>query len=361
MKNLLIGGLILLVVGAASIDERVRRFPQSLSCQLWGIGCEPTRLVPLDTSYYAVPRTVGAWSQYNDMSEGPLPWWRLSTGRPFHETMSRHVDVHGLSAVGFGLRAHPTINYYENIRKAMRTPGIDIIVLWLEFWSATETDCDGNTRIMWQDYPDEVFNWLYETYGQQEKAVFLMTFESDTRIYPSECNGGTAQERMDYMLYVFNKRQAASMAARQAHPHAKLRVFFAVEVDQYGFRGEDYLTARDIIPRMDVSPDFIGLSLWPNKSNPALEAYRKVQEWTGLPNYRMFVAEVGAREHQQGDQYSRIMEVVPGLFDQGLAFALVWSLEQSNLEQQTLHALADPDTGEYRSGMQAIREINDVY
>jgi hypothetical protein len=39
----------------------------------------------------------------------------------------------------------------------------------------------------------------------------------------------------------------------------------------------------------------------------------------------------------------------------------VWSLEQSSEKQMTLHALIDPETGEYRSGMDAIQELNEIY
>jgi hypothetical protein len=126
------------------------------------------------------------------------------------------------------------------------------------------------------------------------------------------------------------------------------------------------LVARDVIPLMDsLEGVMVGLSCWPNKcgrtEDEVIESFNRVMEWTGLPPYRLFVAEVGAQELAAGDQYNRIMTVVSALFDRGAAFALVWSLEQQEGKQQTLHAVIDPETGEYRSGMDAIKELNDAY
>jgi len=405
MRKWILGGLLLITTIAWAGDIIIRR--------------TPGRRIVND---YIIPRSVGAWSQYNDMTSVGQPWWSITTGRPFWETLERARDIHDLTAVGFALRAHPTDNTQnnENIRRAFRTPGIDIIVLWLSHWSSTEPKTDGTHTIMWQNYPDgqewqqeeSIFDQLYRTYGGQDKTIIVMTYESDNRLhgkclprdecvpegwYWNDCPDVCREQReydynwpigygwwfpenyvlpdgcrirccdmqksarRDLLIRQFERRQEAVEAARATRPDAKLKVFHAVEIDRYGNEYEWMLVARDVLPYLDVMPDFIGLSLWPNKSDPAVESFRRVQDWTGLPAYRFFIAEVGARERQAGDQYNRIMQVVPPLLDMGLSFALVWSLEQSSENQYTLHALVDPVTGEYRSGMQAIKELNDEY
>jgi hypothetical protein len=381
MRRIIFGGLLLIAVIGGTLY--------------------PRRQAPPWRDDYAVPRTVGAWSQVNDMTLAPEPWWPLTTGRPFHETLSLFRQEHDLSAIGFGLRAHPTINQFENIRHAFRSRDVDIMVLWLSHWIATEPDCRDGKYVAWQAYPEAIFEELYVNYSDVPLTIILMSFESDVRLwgkycwsreecpphpwYTGECiescedgtlvaydvtpEDATCQQvcadmaKMDraaYMLRVFNARQRAAMNARFKYRHAKLKVYHAIEIDQYD-PGRWLLVARDIIPMMQSPPDFIGLSLWPAKSDPALESFHNVQLWTGLPAHRFFIAEVGALEVNPGDQYNRIMSVVPPLFDEGIAFALVWSLEQWQENQQTLHAIVDPATGEYRSGMQAIRELNEEY
>ena len=401
-RTLLCGVLLLTTIAWAG--DILRPPPrQTLGCLLFGINCrDPLRLIPDDPRPYAVPRSVGAWSQYNDMSEGPLPWWPITTGRPFWETLQRAHDIHDLTAVGFALRAHPTINYYENVRRAFRNPDIDIIVLWTTHWAATEDNCDGGQNVVWQDYPLTIFEDLYRTYAHQNKTIILMTYESDNRLHgmgcrereqcapwgwytngvcEAACEDGTLMgipemsegepcsvvccdlsklSRGRYMIRTFDARQAAVEAAREAHPDAALRVYHAVEIDRYS-DDEWLLVARDVLPYLQTPPDFVGLSLWPAKSDPAIESFHRVQDWIGLPAYRFFIAEVGAREQYVGKQYDRLMSVIPPLFDAGVAFALVWSLEQSSENQFTTHALVDQETGEYRSGMAAIEELNETY
>jgi hypothetical protein len=426
-RTCVVVALLCLVTGMAAAQENQgnRRGDCDYWCQIFG-GDDALRRMgpPSRPSDYYIPRSVGAWSQVNDMTVGGQPWWQLTTGRPFYETVLQMDREHGLSAIGFGLRAHPTDNVEayngcgellpdaspnsEAIRPAFRHPGMDIIVLWLSHWGTTEMSCDGQSYIAWQEYPLDVYGWLYRYYGNQDKAVILMSYESDNRLHGKgchdrdecswydlagcveRCEAGTWMvndwypegyvrpddclsvccdqdklARRHRMLRIFNERQAAAEAARWKYRHAKLRVYHAIEVDRYDREGLWLTTARDVIPYMQKPPDFVGLSCWPAKcgetTSEVIESFNRVMEWTGLPVYRMFVAEVGAREFTPGDQYNRIMTVVPPLFDRGAAFALVWSLEQSSEKQMTLHALIDPETGEYRSGMDAIQELNEIY
>jgi hypothetical protein len=408
-RQIIILTAVILAVAAAAPAQDMRRYPPdtSVACVLWGDCRTHRRLRPSDPSQYAVPRSVGAWTQWPDMSEGPLPWWHLITGRPFFDTLAEMVDRHDIRAVGFALRAHPTENIYENIRKAFRVEGIDILVLWLEHWANTEPSCDGSPYLAWQNLPPDIFEQLYTYYANQPKTIIVMTFESSQRLHGKgclardECAPGTwyadecpavceenpdlgvgwwlpegyvrpddcqsiccdlaKSRRRDYMLQTFNELQSAVQSARIAHADAKLKVFFAVEIDRFSNQEEWLLTARDVLPYMDALPDFIGLSLWPAKAGDVVESFRRVQGWVSLPSYRFFIAEVGAKERWTGEQRDRIMSVVPPLFDAGLTFALVWSMEQPHPAEQTGHALIDPVTGDLRSGYSAYRELNDIY
>ncbi|MCK5018330.1 MAG: hypothetical protein KAS32_14830, partial [Candidatus Peribacteraceae bacterium] len=265
MRKWILGGFLLLTTIAWAGDALIRRTPGR-------------RIV----NEHIVPRSIGAWSQYNDMTTVGQPWWPITTGRPFWETLERARDMHGLTAVGFALRAHPTDNTQndENIRMAFRTPGIDIIVLWLSHWSSTEPKIDGTQTIMWQNYPDSIFEQLYQYYSHQDKTIIVMTYESDNRLhgkcmernecvpegwywndcpdicreqreydyswpvgygwwFPEDyvlpdgcrirCCDMNKMARRDLLIRQFNRRQRAAEAARGAYPDAALKVFHAVE------------------------------------------------------------------------------------------------------------------------------------
>lgn len=100
------------------------------------------------------------------------------------------------------------------------------------------------------------------------------------------------------------------------------------------------------------------------------EAFDWVVEKTGLPPYRIFVSEFGAREGTQPDgsliegtrQYDRITHVVDTLFAKGAPFALVWSWEEvAWTSGHTGFAVIDPVTAERLSGWTAIQELNEEY
>jgi hypothetical protein len=411
-RTCVVVALLCLVTGMAAAQENQgnRRGDCDYWCQIFGGDNALRRMGPPSRpSDYYIPRSVGAWSQINDMTIAPEPWWSLTTGRPFWQTLAAMKNEHELSAIGFGLRAHPFVNYDENIRRAFRSGDVDVMVLWVSHWIETGTSCDGNAYVEWQMYPESLFEELYNNYGDRPLTIIVMTFESDVRLHGKacqerdecswydldgcieRCEGGTMfvnnwlpdgyvepadcrsiccdQNKLDrqhYMLNVLNARQKAVAEARWKYRHANLEVFLGIEVDRYGRQDEWLLVARDVIPLMDsLEGVMVGLSCWPNKcgrtEDEVIESFNRVMEWTGLPPYRLFVAEVGAQELAAGDQYNRIMTVVSALFDRGAAFALVWSLEQQEGKQQTLHAVIDPETGEYRSGMDAIKELNDAY
>ena len=110
---------------------------------------------------------------------------------------------------------------------------------------------------------------------------------------------------------------------------------------------------------MTHPPDFIGLSIY-NMADDPVVALDYAMACTGLPAYRFFISEVGAVEELPGDQAAAIHAVVDPLFGLGVAFALVWDLEDAN-SWQTGYSVIDTATGERLSGYAAIQELNATY
>jgi len=355
--------------------------------------------MPLDPRAYAVPRSVGLNVQIDTVSRCEvcgIP----QAGQPLEVTMQQMVEDHNISAIGLLLFAHPTVNYLENIQKAFRTPGIDIIVFRPSYWQVIEKTCLGRNGYTLEPYPLELFEWMYQTYALQSKNIFVQNIESDWQMHGTGCrarnecpgNGwygdpcldvceaGDLNEyqwsdgescavqccdmekvdRGEYLLRTFNARQAAAEAARAAHPDAALRVWHSVEVNFFGTRDWQFRTVLcDIIPRMTHPPDFIGLSIY-NMADDPVVALDYAMACTGLPAYRFFISEVGAVEELPGDQAAAIHAVVDPLFGLGVAFALVWDLEDAN-SWQTGYSVIDTATGERLSGYAAIQELNATY
>jgi hypothetical protein len=255
---------------------------------------------------------------------------------------------------------------------------------------------------------------MYQHYSYQHKAIFIMSLEADLQLYgagckePDDClsygwwDGGCQEEctewmqdnpdasygcqmwgnceaecavyccddlrisRGKYLLRIFNERQAAVEQARLDYPGANLKVFHTIEVNFYANQPWQSMTVlADVIPYMDHQPDFIGLSIWPAAGDP-VEALEYTMSMTGLPPERIFLSQVGAREGTQPDgtvlylprQRDRLMAVIPPLFELGVAFALVWSMEQPEPAGRTGHSVMDSVTGEQLSGWAAIEELN---
>lgn len=357
---------------------------------------------------YTLPRSVGAWNVVPDMSMGPLPWWSASPGkRPLAETFGGMRDG-GLTAVATMLRAHPTINYWENIRKAMRTKGIDVILLTLFHWANTEWDWEHKTKnVRWENLPHDIFDLLYRHYGGQEKVIIVQTMELDWTVsgigcrergrciktdgrwehYRDASRAGTLVpypeikpgdhneiacdmvkiDRASYLIGELSELQRRCEQARADRPNAKLRVFFSVECNF--FRDETYIVGRDLIPKMDTPPDLIGLSLY-RKAGDHVAAFENVRDWTGLPPERIFIGEVGAQEGSQKNggyitgtpQRDRVWPVIGDLFELGVPIAFVWSwAEVPQSGGHTGYSVNDAVTGEPLSGRTAIEDLNAIW
>ena len=293
------------------------------------------------------------------------------------------------------LRAHPTINYDENIRKLFRMPGLDSILVRPEHWGAVDYRCDGSMGVLWEDYPMSIYEDMYKYYAGQDKDIFITNLESDWQAHGVGCRArdecvdtpryrsyleccqdeacvlgvyldyppGTPCEiqacdmakldRADYLLYIFNKRQAAAKAARAAHPSAAVRVWHAVEVNFYGTRDWQFFTVLGgVIPRMDEPPDFICLSVYAMAGDPRV-ALEYAMDATGLPAHRFIISETGSRK----DTYNKLRAVIDTMFSMGVRLAFVWDLE-IDPAYDTGFSIVDRVTGEEFEGMRAVRDLN---
>ena len=165
-------------------------------------------------------------------------------------------------------------------------------------------------------------------------------------------------KRAARLLEIFDARQAAADRARSNHLGAALKVWHVVEVHLFATREWQFIVPLcDIIPKMRVPPDFIGLSLYSMADDP-VAALEYAMECTGLPAERFFISEVGRRV-SKGNQYERIYTWVDRLFEKGVAFALVWSLDnEMSYPPNAEWSVIDPISYEWRGGMDAIKDLN---
>jgi len=350
--------------------------------------------------YNQVKRSVGVNLQVLDKTIAPIQWWHLQApdGEPNWKHVANVRDRYDLDSVALMLRAHPYVNYNENIKKMFRMDGINNIVIRPEQWGAVDYRCDGSRGLIWEDYPESLFMEMYHYYAGQDKDIFITNLESDWQAHGAGCRArdecvddpryrsyleccqdpmcelGTyldylnwipcevracdmqKQDRAGYLLSVFNRRQAAAQGARMAYPRATVRVWHMVEVNFYGNQDWQFFTVlSDVIPRMESPPDFIGLSLYQMAGDPE-EALQYAMGVTGLPAYRFIISETGART----DTYNRIYNTIDSLFQMGVRLAFVWDLEVDPV-YDTGYSVVDRVTGEELEGMRAIRDLNNEW
>jgi hypothetical protein len=353
------------------------------------------RPVPMDPADYYIPRSVGVNLQIPDMSQHPILWWQ--PGIPVVQSFD-YLESLDIRAVGLMMRAHPTEKYWENIRKAFRHPAIDVIVVRPEFWGSQDFKCvddwQEQSGILWENYPMEIFDMFYQYYAHQDKDIIVINAEADWQAYGLACRerdqcirdgrygryfraceagvlvsydtdatncAETAcdmvkMDRAARLLEIMLARQRAAEEARERYPNAKLRVFHAIEVNMFGNKPWQFMTSLEEIVSV-VKPDFVGLSMYQG-ADPVDGSLAYAMDVTGLPAWRFFISEVGSKENRDGQQYDRITSVVDTLFDRGVAFALVWDIE-NHMSYDTGFSVVDRDTGEWYSGMYAIQDLND--
>ncbi len=96
-------------------------------------------------------------------------------------------DDHNISAVGLMLNAHPTFNLHEKIKRAFRSPGIDVIVFRPQFWNVIEPTCKGGDAYTLETYPSSLYVDLYKTYYGQDKHILVQSSEADWQAYGIGC------------------------------------------------------------------------------------------------------------------------------------------------------------------------------
>jgi hypothetical protein len=370
-RQIIILGVVLLAFSLVA-EAQIRYPPCDFACQMGWTDPAFRRVVPVDPWKYYVPRSVGVNLQAIDLSEGPIYWWsaQADQGIPNWVNAAWVRDEFGITAISLMLAAHPWDNFYENIRKLFRLDGLDIIVIRLEHWGIVDERCDGSEGVLWTEYPtgpDDNFPWyewsvfdkMYEFYANQDKTIIITNIEADWQLQGVGCRDGEhrPEDYEFYMLREFNRRQAAAERARAANPDALLRVDHNIEVNFFGNQAwQTHTILCGIIPNMDSPPDRISFSLYKMAGDP-VEALHYAMECTGLPAYRFFISEVGARNPEK--QYDRITSVVNALFEEGVAFALVWDLDV--WPNDTEWSVVDPVSGEWRGGMFAIQDLNEEW
>jgi hypothetical protein len=307
-------------------------------------------------------------------------------------------DLYDIDAINLMLAAHPTENIYENIRKLFRLYGINTIIFRPERWGVVDERFDGSLGVMFEEYPADLYDSMYQYYGGQDKDIFITNIESDWQAHGAGCRARdeclemenhaenvaccwsttcnyittldylpwedcqvivcdeTKFTRAAYVLKQLTKRQLAVEAARAAHPNAVVRLWHLAEVNFYGTEDWQFFTMLELIGQMSRKPDFIGLSLY-DMAGDVEVALQYAMDVTGLPAERFIISETGTS--QINNQYDIIYNRIDNLFAMGVRLAFIWSLDVAPNDSEW--SIVDPLTGEERGGMQALRELNDKW
>jgi len=359
---------------------------------------------------YDVPRGVGVTQVAHELNRPPITR-HFSTGDFLDELSDHDIRIAKVWITGdpfdgaqrwggdrFNMGTkHPR---YEDMDLVWRHPDIDIIVArFLSFaWSANEINCKGKVGPVWAEEPTyEIARKLLKRYGDEDKVIIISEWECDWQWRGVGCNRRDqniwygwwmnecqkehgaekcskmlARSRMDYVKRRTIERQAGVEKARAERPDAKLRVFVSITLNQFDEVGGHFKMnlAKDMVPTLDVMPDYIGVSYWPAQTKSITEVFEYIREHTGMPIDRIYIDEVGAAEKTPGLQYDRIMNVIPAAFDAGCAFACVWMWRQTWYDWmadgrpknygmwQWTGDEGRVEWGEPTSGLQAIHELN---
>lgn len=379
MRRTILLCILAVTAVAAAVDVGVRRSPR--------------RVYPAES--YWLPRGVGV------VAQGYL------------NTMQSHkilndIASHDIRIANLWVRSRPFTKFKDDMDLVWTHPDFDVLVIRFESWGSLEDHCDGGRSMIWENEPTAwIVNTLYDLYGDQDKIIVIQNWEADWQLHGASCRereecvsygwwadgcmeacakwmqddpdasvgcqlwGACEEEcrvfccddlkisRGQYLLGILNNRQKVVREAREANPRARLKVYHSISINFYT---DEWLTVTgDIIPLMDEPPDLIGVSHW-KRTVPMTDALDYVEQHTGLPRHRIYVAELGEREKQEGDQYARIYAEGQAAFIWGSPIVLVWHWKtwDGNLAQQQL-ALFDHETFEPKSGLMAVKELNDEW
>ena len=401
IKPLLVAVLMMATTLSA---QTIRRPPCDFSCEMGWTPPTFRRVIPLPPPApttdplvdYLLPRGVGVTQVLHE---------EHFTTRDFMDEVADYginivqVWIEGDPFDGAGEWGTPPWNmgtpnrdpYYEDMDYVWRHPDIDVIVV--RFTSTAWTTDDN----VWAEYPiGRITRKLLRRYGEQDKDIIFVNWEGDNQWRTTqhetaednagwcgwwakgcqdeytlaECSRWLSMARMRYVAGRTGARQEAVERVRAEFPDAVMRVYNALVVNNFD-EAEEYYgmnLIKSVVPYLERSPDFLGVSYWPHNEKTASEVLDYIRHETGYPAHRVFIAEVGEKEDRPGKQYDRIMSVVPDAFDAGYAMALVWMWRQTWQVYRPngwpknfgMWEWADGGgfTGETNSGFDAIMELN---
>jgi hypothetical protein len=195
--------------------------------------------------------------------------------------------------------------------------------------------------------------------GAFEDKMYIGATDEDGNVdcYTVACNQ-LRWERRDWMIRRLTERQRAAERARARHPDAKLRVWHNVEINFLGNEDWQFITVvRDVLPYVP-QVDSVSISLYAMSGGPEW-AIAYVQAHTGLPAHRIFIGEIGEKDH--ANQYDRIYNWTDKAFEMGVRLSFVWDLEYSENTHNSSWTIIDRETWEWFPGMEAVRDLNEKW
>jgi hypothetical protein len=298
---------------------------------------------------YSLPRGVGVFQvEYEDhftatellddiVANGFRQVTIWHTGNPFDGfepwgwTTSWGLDLCCLGT------SRPPYIIIEDMFKFWTHPDIDVIFYrpQSEAWTYRTDDCPGTDNPVLTDPPYyEITRKLYELFGDQPKVIVLTDWEQDWLFHGAACwtGDGPVSERVTYLERLIRRRQAdverARREIRQELGHRpRLRVMNSVVLSRYpeNVRESDNSDApflADVVASLGKDgPDLIGTS-YEMRGGDVIATLDWIQEHTGYPRSRMFIAEMGDNQ-KSGHQVTKLHEI-PLIWEWGINSVQVW-------------------------------------
>ncbi len=235
--------------------------------------------------------------------------------------------VNDLVALGFhAVKIWPQVDPLgQDMLGVYTNPGIDLIVLRPIKDALTVEGCNGHYGLdETVDYGD-LANDLYTLVGNEDKVIVLTGWEADNQIRGAGCfdpldfvvdPGQPGYDpddvlRLAQMKALFEYRQTAIQAARQANLHKPLRVYHALEVSHVPIHDDGdpidpsddchidrgWNTITDLFPLLNPKPDLISVSTWmsnhPSGCISISYMLDYVKQQSQYPKSKIFVGEYG--------------------------------------------------------------------
>jgi hypothetical protein len=266
-------------------------------------------------------RRLGPIIALQDMPDGP--------GEPIFYANNAD-DVR--DAVSYGFRAvkvWPRVPIYSSDFEAvMRNPAIDVVVIRPLQGAVWEPD--EGIRYTWevQDF-GKIAKQLYLLYGYENKVVIISNCEADWQV--GDCQFRIeyvpTQQEQDAFLALLNSRQASISKVRGQNLGKPLQVYHNVEISRVLGKWP-FEVLRDIIPKMQLSPDYISLSSWMAVNDgqcSITDALNYIKLKSGLANDKIFIGEMGYNDSRGLDyQYRMMYDNMDEALRWGVRFGFYW-------------------------------------